>query len=218
MNKNALLLDKTPYDTGAANLAETSINKTTTSFDSNITDTTTIFNKDLSNSIDQLTTTISSLPEPINGLTTEQIIIALSVPLIGALSAYLFNRFHWLTIEKKNKISQVCSTLDLLIKELEEVSVEYWMQGYKKINRDKINASEISIKSKNLLISKYITTVNTLYLKAPKTELNEFSSKIFDLTTGDEFESTSRTPSKLTATRIAMKCSGIRATISTLNF
>lgn len=181
----------------------------------------TALNENLSASIDQLTTTLSSLLEPAGSFTSTQLIFAIFIAFIGAFSAYLFNLFHWSMVEKKKKISNMGLSLDFLIKDLESIAVDYWVQDFEKKSLKKMHASEISIKSNIRLISKYIVLlIPKLNTKdtAIKQKFNEFSLEIFDIATGDDFESKNRKASKSKAAKIAFRCSDIRALISTLEF
>jgi hypothetical protein len=121
----------------------------------------------------------------------------------------LFNRFHWLWTEKKKKETESFNKLSIIIRELETLAVEYWTKDYS--NDDKKN--EVYIKSKIRLIQKYIRVINTKE-KSIKNELDGFLSDIFDLVTGDEFESKKRKSSKSKAISISYKCADIFAVIS----
>ena len=200
-------------------LSESELDQTTKS---SLADNITALSSELGDSIDNLTTTLSSLLEPANSLTFTQFIFAIFVAFIGAFSAYLFNLFHWSMVEKKQKVSRSSLALSLLIKDLETTAVDYWIQGFKEKKHKKIHAAEISIKSKIRLVSKYIVLItpelNTQKTEYIKQKLEEFMLEIFDLVTGDEFESKTREPSKYKATKIAIRCSDIRAVISALDF
>lgn len=143
------------------------------------------------------------------------------VAVVGALSAYIFNALHWKIVEKNKKISGVTLELRYLINDLESISVEYWTRDYKEEDHQDISVSEISIKSKIRLISRYIKLV-TSELKTKNGDQNilkleEFSLNIFDLVTGDDFESRERKSSKRKAQKILNECSDIRVTILSLD-
>lgn len=218
MSKNTSPLESSIKAIEPVVLSESDFAQTT----SNLADNITALSGDLSGSIDKLTTTLSSLLEPANSLTFTQFIFAIFVAVIGAFSAYLFNLFHWSMVEKKQKTSRSALALSLLIKDLETTAVEYWIQGFKEKKHKKIHVAEISIKSKIRLISKYIDLIapelDTHKTKNIKQKLEEFRYEIFDLVTGGEFESKARNPSKSKAMKIAIRCSDIRAVISSLDF
>jgi hypothetical protein len=173
---------------------------------------------DVSGSIDRLTATLPTLLESASSSTFTQAAI---VAFVGAFSAYLFNLFHWRMVEKKLKVSRIGLALDMLVKELESTAVDYWTQDFKEENHQQIHTAEIAIKSKIRLISRYIRLItpklNTNKTTSTKQKLEDFGLEIFDLVTGDEFESKARKSSKPKAMKIAIRCSDIRALISALD-
>jgi len=190
--------------------------------DSNISDAVTASGENISDALLQIQTTLNSLIENSSGINSSQVIFAMFIAFIGALSAYLFNFFHWKMVEKKGKISKIAIGLSDLIHDLEEVSVSYWVCDYKEEKQQEIHVAEISIKSKRHLISKYIriisTELNTIKTASVKQHLEEFNLDIFDLVTGDGFESKTRVASKQKAMEIAKRCSDVKAMISSLEF
>ena len=172
----------------------------------------------ISNSIKTMDTNLTSL---LSSSTIISILQMMLVAVVGALSAYLFNVFHWKVVEKKKKISGATNELRDLINDLEKVSVEYWVRDYNEKDKESISVDEVSIKSKVRLISRYIQiVVSEIKNKKASQEiqkLDDFRSDIFDLVTGDEFESKDRKSSKGKAQKILNKCSDIRATILSLD-
>lgn len=161
--------------------------------------------------IQSLLSSLNSLPVGI--AITEGVFIA----VIGALSAYFFNYFHWNMVSKKNKVSELSTELSSLISELESVAVNYWLTPYCEESKEKSLAAEIAIKSKRHLASRYIRLVAS-ELKAKKyasinRDLDDFDRDIFDLVTGDHFESHSRNISPVRASKIAKKCGKIKSVI-----
>jgi hypothetical protein len=129
--------------------------------------------------------------------------------ILGALLGYFFNRFHWSWTEKKKKETESFSKLSTLISELEELSVDYWIKD----NNEDDEKNEVYIKSKIRLLTKYIRRINTQN-ESIKNDLNEFVSDVFDLITGDDFESKDRKASKTKAIAISYKCADINATVA----
>ena len=190
--------------------------------DSNISDAVTASGENISHALLQLQTTLNTLIENSSGINSSQIIFAMFIAFIGALSAYLFNYFHWKMVEKKGKVSRISRGLSDLIGDLEEISVSYWVCDYMEEQQQEIHVAEISIKSKRHLISKYIRIIsdelNTTKTALVKQNLEEFNLEIFDLVTGDGFESKTRVASKHKAMEIAKRCSDVKAMISSLEF
>ncbi|MBD8159690.1 hypothetical protein IFU23_16485 [Pantoea agglomerans] len=137
--------------------------------------------------------------------------------LIGAISAFLFNVVQkWLERSSVRLTKSGEATL-ILIKELEFISIEYWLKGYAPSEREKILFSEINIKAMLITLNANILTIidNLPYKNKEKTanKLRVFSSDIFDLTSGGDFESMVRLPDNRTASAIARKCSDAKAMI-----
>lgn len=180
---------------------------------SNIAKSVSLLSEDLHAAIEQLTTTLATVIT-----TSDSSHLSLFIPptsaIIGACSAYAFNFFHWKMVEKKKKESDICLALISLIGELESLTVDYWTQDYKEDDQK----AEIYIKSKIRLVVRYINnfskknkTNKTIDINA---ELDKFGLDIFDLITGDDFESKQRKASKQKAMKISYQCSDIKALIS----
>lgn len=219
MSKDASLLESGSNTVEPVVLPEPSLDEAVTSINSNLTENITDLSHNLSGSIDQLSAIIKTFLETSNDLDVTKFLFAAFVALVGAFSAYIFNFLHWKMVEKKQKLSKVCKAMTSLINDLEKTSVGYWLQDYDKVNHLQLQAIEISIKSKIRLISKYTKIIkpylNNKNLAAYKQKLEDFESDIFDWTTGDDFESTSRKASKNTAMKISKLCADIKSTIIT---
>jgi len=139
-------------------------------------------------------------------------IIKLILPVvsvvIGVILGFLSNRIHWKLTEKDKKQRESLEKLSELIDDIEEISVEYWTKD----NNDNDNKNEVYIKSKLRFIEKFVRI--KIKDSKLKTELNDFVSDIYDLATGDDFESKKRKASKPKAISISYKCADINATVS----
>lgn len=180
-----------------------------------------VLSRDLSESIKQLSTTLSSMQAPPDGELLTKFFFAASVVFVGAFSAYLFNLLHWKMVERKRIESRIYEALVALIEDLESMSIKYWVQDYKVQEKEEIYAVEVALKSKIRLITHLIRDVK-LKLKSNKKNsiihnLDEFHLVIFDLVTGDQFESKTRKASKTRAMKISFRCSDIKAKISSFD-
>lgn len=138
-----------------------------------------------------------------------KVLIPLISALVGALSAFLFNRFHWKMVEKKKKETDLFVKISTLIGELETLSVQYWIKDHNENDDEK----EVYLKSKFRLLNKYIRAID-VKAKSIKNELVEFESDTFDLVTGEDFESKKRKASKQKAILITYKFSEIYVSVS----
>ncbi|WP_287017398.1 hypothetical protein [Cycloclasticus sp.] len=171
----------------------------------------------ISNSLVQIESLLSRLMPAQEVITLNQSFYGLFVVFVGALSAYLFNYFHWKMVSKKNKLLGLCTAFTILINELERVSVLYWLTPYQRASQREAHTLEIQIKSNRQLISRYIKSIS-LQLSGKqydpvKKKLNDFDQEMFDLITGDGFESQSREISKSKAAQISKRCVSIKAAV-----
>jgi hypothetical protein len=100
---------------------------------------------------------------------------------------------------------------------LDQVSVDYWLRNYDE-NIDP--GVEIKIKSLHRLVTSYTSSFNGSCPKESKlaSDLTDFSARIFDVITGDDFESRLRVLSKPKAGAISRQCSQIRAKLCKAKF
>ncbi|WP_036301757.1 hypothetical protein [Methylotenera sp. L2L1] len=146
--------------------------------------------------------------------------------LLGSFAAYSFTRYHWAHAEKKKKEAESFNKISNLISEIEEIAVEYWTKDH---SQEDIK-NEVKLKSKFKLLTRYVKYVEekrepklmqlSRYLKivnvkqgSIKKELEQFNSKLYDLTTGDEFESIHREAAKSTASRVSFLCAEMKGTL-----
>lgn len=180
-------------------------------------------NADLAHSIAALSDSISKATQNnSSGLSWESILFALFVAIVGALSAYAFNHLHWKIVTRRQNITGFSNGLSELIKELESLTTEYWMEGYESNRDSQIRLSEVRIKSNMKLLARYVaflsmkSTCDRFSDKAAN--LERLNNDLYDQVTGDEFESTNRQSSKPTAQKISGLCSEMRMVLSELNF
>lgn len=124
--------------------------------------------------------------------------------------------------EKKQKLSGACLALSTLTSGIESVAVNYWLREYNEKDKLETQAAEISIKTKIRLISTYTRLISSCLKNNIATsemqKIENFQLEIFDLATGDGFESISKIPSKTKAMQISNLCLKIKATILSLDF
>jgi len=176
---------------------------------------------DICNSIGDLSKSLEAAITHTDNNSFSNFFFTLIVAIVGAFSAYLFNFFHWKMVEKKKIESQVIQYAESLIKNLEIMAVNYWVENYKEQNEHEINAIEIMIKSTlhslNQHISNFDFIKNNCGQNSNKQILKDFHSEIYDLITGDDFESKNRKSSKSKAMKISLLCTDVRAKISSLD-
>lgn len=130
--------------------------------------------------------------------------------IIGGFLGFFLNEYHRRVAEEKEKNTNFFTKIFTLISELESLSVGYWI---KDTCEDDVG-TEVYIKSRIRLLTNYVESVDAKRVEI-KTELEKFISEIFDLVTGDEFESKDRKASKSKATSISYRCTDINARVAT---
>jgi len=163
-------------------------------------------NEKLRVSIDLLNATLLRQENNINVFTPYIPIIAV---IIGSIAAYFFTRYHWSFSEKKKIEADHLGKISTLISDIEKISIGYWIEAH---NKDDVE-NEIYIKSKIKLLAKYVKNIGKEQ-ESKKNDLNDFASNLYDLVTGDDFESHNRMASKNKAGLIAFLCADILANIS----
>jgi hypothetical protein len=145
---------------------------------------------------------------------------ALFLLILAGLTAFSFNYLHW-RLQEKNKciLSTASTVLDYLV-QIEEQSISYWSMScfstepiIHHLTSKKI--LEIRIKSLLKISRKVILQLTSNELKSisisEKLFLNNFSSEIFDLVTGDTFEDEDIEPDLIKCAKISNKVNNAKA-------
>lgn len=141
----------------------------------------------------------------------DTLIVGLIVAVGSAISAYGFNYLHWHQTEKKKNKLSVVSSLSILIREFEDLSLKYWLSDA----TDDDPELCIKIKCRHLLINRYVNQYIQLFSGSEHAQIvSLFSNLIYDKVTGDDFESRSRVRSISKATSIAKLCSDVAARLN----
>jgi len=171
--------------------------------------------------IDRLSVKLGTLPALQGGISFNDFASAAFVVIIGAFSAYCFNFYHWKTVKKNTNITNLSKELSVIIKQLEEEAVAYWVKDYDDKLSHEFLAAEVSIKSKirviNSIIDTFTRNLSEENHRSQVERLRDFRKELFDLVTGDDFEARRRKASKTKAIKISNRCSNIRTTIAQLD-
>jgi hypothetical protein len=146
---------------------------------------------------------------------------ALFLLLVAGFTAFSFNYLHW-RLQEKNKciLSTASTVLDYLV-QIEEQSISYWSMSFitdpniSHLTSKKI--LEIRIKSLLKVSRKVLLQLTSNELKSilisEKLFLNNFSSEIFDLVTGDTFEDEDIEPDLIKCAKISNKVNNAKALV-----
>lgn len=155
-----------------------------------------------------------------NDATVAKIGFAVFVAFVGAFSAFIFNIIHWKVAQKRQDTANLANSLIGLINSLESLAIEYWMNDYDKTKEHSTNVAEVQIKAVLRQIGKYssvfVQNLKGRNYRTIQPILEGFVSEVYDLVTGDGFESTIRQSSKAKAVKIAKECSDARVVISSM--
>lgn len=162
---------------------------------------------------------LSSVAQAINNSGNSTLSDGAILALAGAFSAFAFNLIQKLIDARSVRLTKSGDAMLLLIKEFEEITVRYWVRGHNSSNDDAESntCDQINIKAMLMTLDK---NVNLMLENLPfknkennKQKLSAFSSDVYDLASGDDFESEMRPPNKAKAFAISKKCSEAKAII-----
>ncbi len=149
------------------------------------------------------------------------ILISVAGGISAALAAYLFTCFHSRSVRKKENCAHMARNLNEQILILEEKSIYYWLSDFDK-NDETLQTSEaLSIKSILTVLRSLTQAMPAHLIKKENELLNElkcFNGDMYDLITGEDFESKDRQSSKNKATKISKKCGIMRSKIVKLEY
>ncbi|MDK1705311.1 hypothetical protein OSR40_016360 [Serratia rubidaea] len=197
---------------GEANISPPSLNLLEPSA---LTDISTVIEKDsnvITNEIPH-STPASSGSTPVT--------VALLTVACSTTAAFIYNKLHWWSVtSRESRIKTAESIIDILLV-LEEISVDYWIKNYSKKNADDNTKCEIKIKSCLNLIN---TLIPSLVSKIPRRKrgyykklFRDYHEDLFDLITGDDFESSSRKSNLIKADKISNRCLKFRVGLVNLS-
>lgn len=156
-------------------------------------------------------------------VTTEALKIVTS-GFFGALAAYLFNLLHWKTTERIRKTESILNSIKNNLDNIEKSTITYWLTHTPTTDKEitDIKHLEITIKSlhrtQNNLINQLsrnnTPSKNGNQLKEKIKTLNE---QLYDITTGEDFESRQRKPRPAKCNTIARKCAEIKSVLNDIN-
>jgi len=131
--------------------------------------------------------------------------IVVAVVIVG------INFWHLSRVNKKNSCSHYTSTLLVLVKEFEELALDYWMKNKTNRNKTEMILSEFKMKSEFSSIQETVKFAIPLIDKVKDRDaLTLLTSQLYDISTGGEFESSSRKMNKSAAQKISRLCTKIK--------
>jgi hypothetical protein len=146
---------------------------------------------------------------------------ALFLVVTASLSAFVFNYFHWKLQEKSKSIFSTASALKEYLELLEQKSILYWANDYKAgcsiLLLQEKRILEIEITSSLKLVRTLTRQLNSIVIgrvyKSEIVKLSNFSSNIYDLVTGDEFEEETIPSNFRKCSKISIQTNEIKAIV-----
>lgn len=155
--------------------------------------------------------------------TTTKIIEVLASGFFGALAAYLFNLFHWRTTEKIRKIEQLCTNISRITDKLEEETIRYWLTPPPNNDIEKALTKQLEISIKSLIRTQVSLTEKLSEISSQKNKRDalkkskELNDRLYEIATGEEFESKSRKAKPGKCNIISRTCAEIRANLTSIS-
>lgn len=145
---------------------------------------------------------------------TEALIVGIIVAIGGAFAAYIFSVIQKKQDEVRSNLRSIVVSLHGMISELEDLSLNYWLSD---ASNDELEDNKNSIKIKNTL--KLIRKYKDQYRRTNPdqeyfTNIERFCSAVFDIATGEDFESPYRKKSRQKAAVISRECTEAKATLN----
>lgn len=147
----------------------------------------------------------------------------LTSAVLIAFAAYVFNYLHWLQVEKKKKTSLKGKILIQTIDKLKDISIDYWSMDHSSQNADQIRKKkidEINIRSLCLLVSslndEFLTVLPSKTDSDKLIRVREFPSRLFDLSSGGEFETTNKKADFQRCSKLSVECHKVISIIGSL--
>ncbi|WP_338570651.1 hypothetical protein VRB37_16860 [Erwinia billingiae] len=153
-------------------------------------------------------------------LLSATLITALISTLCAATAAFFYNRLHWYFVNKRERRTKIVEALVEIVGELRVDSVSYWLKGYsRKASKDLLN-EEMRIKSSlqimNSSIDDYIERVPVWGRGKIEVSMKSYHDELYDVITGDDFESQGRKVDKAKAAQISNKCAAFKVYMNSL--
>lgn len=109
-----------------------------------------------------------------------------------------------------------------MVNELRSDAISYWLKGYSKKSAKSLLEEEMRIKASlniiNSTITIYVQQESRWKRKDIEAQLRVFHDELFDIITGDDFESQARKQDKAKVSAISTKCVAFRVLLNTIKF
>ncbi len=155
-------------------------------------------------------------------LLSSSLITALISTTCAATAAFIYNKIHWRSVVKREAKTKLLESISDVVNELRTDAISYWLKGYSKKSAKSLLEEEMRIKASlniiNSTITIYVSQVSRLKRKEIESKLRGFHNELFDIITGDDFETQTRKQDKGKVSAISTKCVAFRVLLNTIKF
>ncbi|WP_163331423.1 hypothetical protein [Klebsiella aerogenes] len=155
-------------------------------------------------------------------LVSSSLITALISTTCAATAAFIYNKIHWHSVIKREAKTKLLESISDVVNELRTDAISYWLKGYSKKSAKSLLEEEMRIKASlniiNSTITIYVSQVSKFKRKEIESKLRGFHNELFDIITGDDFETQTRKQDKSKVSAISTKCVAFRVLLNTIKF
>lgn len=166
---------------------------------------------------DQLKTITQTLQAAEGSTLYVALIVGVVSAFAGAFAAFLFSYAQWRITQKREALIAGAKEMLSLVADLEDLATRYWLCAACNLEDSELHTWELKIKNLSKLIARYSSRLKGLPASNDTREITSridvLVSQLYDLATGEDFESPARIPSKPIASRIAGRCAEIRGAL-----
>ncbi|HEI2495089.1 TPA: hypothetical protein SI539_001056 [Escherichia coli] len=159
---------------------------------------------------------------PETPILSSSLITALISTICAATAAFVYNKVHWRSVVKRETKTKLLESISDVVNELRSDAISYWLKGYSKKSAKSLLEEEMRIKASlniiNSTITIYVQQESRWKRKDIEAQLRVFHDELFDIITGDDFESQARKQDKAKVSAISTKCVAFRVLLNTIKF
>lgn len=168
-------------------------------------------NELLINTLDEINTTLSSIPDGSYGVT-------FAGALFSVLAAFTFNIIYWWVVSLKKGLSTEVAKFEFILDRFEESATQYWIQSHSTGNSQDLLIKEMRIKADHRLLREATERIDKKFFfrkfnrtRATFSETSKILLEdLYDCATGGDFESHARKKDTKRCNRIIKLCTQIR--------
>ncbi|MBO2902315.1 hypothetical protein J5H42_16315 [Aeromonas dhakensis] len=162
-------------------------------------------------SLERINSTISSIPDGSYPLT---IVSAVLGALVAAIAAFSFNVMYWRKLNNDNIKSHYANICLKHLATFEKAALQYWINNKTNENSQEMQLLEVKIRSTFIVLKSSLDNLSKVVIDpTDKENISLFTTTIFDVATGGNFESSFKKTERNTCLKISKECSKITTTI-----